>query len=117
VRFIFAEMRRQSITYVQMADRSGLSRESITAWRVRNVPDVSSIEAALGVLGFRLADMVETTPKSAEERAEERLVRERIAAAQEPGSPQQQREAYRAAASMLRHNGGPALDSDAAVQP
>jgi hypothetical protein len=54
-RLVFAEMQRQGITYVDMADKSGISRETLTAWRVRNVPDLTSLEACFGVLRLRLA--------------------------------------------------------------
>lgn len=54
VRFVFHEMRRQEITYGEQADRSGLSRETLTAWRKRSKPDLESLEAVLGVLGYGL---------------------------------------------------------------
>jgi transcriptional regulator with XRE-family HTH domain len=53
VRLLFAGMIEQNITYVQMAERSGISRETLTAWRVRYTPDLISLEAVLGVLGLR----------------------------------------------------------------
>ena len=57
VRFVFYEMRRQKVTYVEQAERSGLSRETLTAWRKRSKPDLESLEAALGVLGYGLIPM------------------------------------------------------------
>lgn len=57
VRFVFFEMRRQKVTYGEQAERSGLSRETLTAWRKRSKPDLESLEAALGVLGYGLVPM------------------------------------------------------------
>jgi len=54
VQLIFAAMREQRVTYYAMAERSGISRETLTTWRVRYTPDLSSLEAVLGVLGLRL---------------------------------------------------------------
>lgn len=54
VRFIFRMMGRFGVTYPILADGSGLCRETITAWRVRNKPDLESAEAALGYLGYAL---------------------------------------------------------------
>jgi len=48
-------MCRQAITYVEFGERSGLARETLTAWRVRNNPDLTSLEAALGALGLKVA--------------------------------------------------------------
>ncbi len=54
VKFIFAEMKRQRVTYVELSEMTGLARETITAWRTRNKPDPDSIEAALAALGYGL---------------------------------------------------------------
>ncbi|WP_146207968.1 hypothetical protein [Azospirillum sp. TSH64] len=62
MRFIFAEMRRQGVTYVEMSEKSGLARETLTAWRTRNKPDLESLEAALGVLGFDLGPLLRGAP-------------------------------------------------------
>ncbi len=62
VRFLFAEMRRQGVTYYALAERSGLSRETITAWRTRNRPDLESIEAALGALGYDVGPLFRVAP-------------------------------------------------------
>lgn len=62
VRFVFAEMRRQGITYVEMSQRSGLARETLNAWRVRNRPDLESLEAVLGVLGYDLGPLLRDEP-------------------------------------------------------
>lgn len=60
VKFVFAEMRRQGITYCKMAERSGLARETLTAWRTRNRPDLESLEAVLGVLGYHVGPLHRT---------------------------------------------------------
>lgn len=57
VRFLFHEMRRQRMTYGEQSERSGLSRETLTAWRKRSKPDLESLEAALGALGYGLMPM------------------------------------------------------------
>lgn len=57
VRFLFHEMRRQRVSYEEQAEQSGLSRHTLTAWRGRSKPDLDSLEAALGVLGYGLVPM------------------------------------------------------------
>jgi hypothetical protein len=54
VKIVFAGMIEQGVTYVEMAELAGFSRESLTAWRVRYTPDFKNIKAALGVLGLHL---------------------------------------------------------------
>jgi transcriptional regulator with XRE-family HTH domain len=87
VRFIFAEMKRQGVTYAQMSERSGLARETITAWRTRNKPDLDSIEAALGVLGYRLSSLIEEMPAALSESAMPQIVARRVADAAKRSTP------------------------------
>jgi hypothetical protein len=57
VRFLFEEMRRQAVMYEEMEERSGVLRSTLKAWRFRNVPSLTSIEACLGVLGWTLVQV------------------------------------------------------------
>ncbi len=54
VRFLFAEMIRQNTSLAEVAQRSGVSRESISAWRYNRQPDLGNLEAALRVLDYEL---------------------------------------------------------------
>jgi hypothetical protein len=51
---IFAEMKRQRITYDELEHRSGVLRSTFKAWRTNNRPGLDTIEAALGSLGWSL---------------------------------------------------------------
>lgn len=52
VRLLFSEMRRQNVTYDEVEARSGVQRAALKAWRHRNVPTLTSMEATLAVLGY-----------------------------------------------------------------
>ncbi len=52
MKLVFAEMRRQNITYDDVEYGSGVRRAALKAWRHKNRPSLESIEAALGFLGF-----------------------------------------------------------------
>jgi hypothetical protein len=49
---VFAEMKRQGVTYDELEWRSGVLRSTFKAWRTNNRPGLDTIEAALGVLGW-----------------------------------------------------------------
>jgi hypothetical protein len=51
---VFAEMRRQGVTYDELEHRSGVLRSTFKAWRTNNKPGLDTIEAALGALGWSL---------------------------------------------------------------
>lgn len=51
---VFAEMKRQGMTYDSLEWSAGVLRSTVKAWRKNNRPGLESIEAALGVLGFNL---------------------------------------------------------------
>ena len=54
-RFIFAEMKRLRCTYDEMEARSGVLRSTVKIWRrPTTLPHIPTLEAALGVLGWRL---------------------------------------------------------------
>lgn len=59
VQRIFQEMLTQQVTYSDLADRAGITRETISAWRTRNSPSLANVVAVLGVLGYEL-EVVET---------------------------------------------------------
>lgn len=51
---VFAEMRRQGVTYDELEHRAGVLRSTFKAWRKSNRPGLDTIEAALGALGWSL---------------------------------------------------------------
>lgn len=55
VRKLIEEMNKQQIGLLDMADRSGVNKNTIKDWRTRTVPTIDNIEACLNVVGLRLA--------------------------------------------------------------
>jgi hypothetical protein len=53
-RLVFAEMRRQGVTYADLEWKSGVLISTFKAWRTDNSPGLTSIEATLGALGWTL---------------------------------------------------------------
>lgn len=51
---VFAEMKRQCVTYEELEWRSGVLRSTFKAWRTDNRPGLDTIEAALGSLGWHV---------------------------------------------------------------
>lgn len=51
---VFAEMRRQGVTYDSLEWRAGVLRSTFKAWRKNNRPGLDTIEAALGALGWHV---------------------------------------------------------------
>lgn len=51
-RLLFSEMARQRVTYWDLHLDSGVLVSTVKAWRLDNVPGLSTIEAALGALGW-----------------------------------------------------------------
>ena len=49
---VFREMRRQGVTYWELEQRAGVLAATYKAWRTANTPGLSSVEAALGSLGW-----------------------------------------------------------------
>jgi len=49
---VFAEMRRQAVTYEELEWRSGVLRSTFKAWRTNNKPGLDTLEAALGALNW-----------------------------------------------------------------
>jgi transcriptional regulator with XRE-family HTH domain len=54
VRLFFSEMARQGLRYQDVEDVSGVLRASQKAWRKKNTPSLSSLQAVLNTLGFDL---------------------------------------------------------------
>lgn len=53
-RFIAREMQRQQATYDDVERRSGVSGRTVQNWMNRSSPNLASIEAVLGALGYCL---------------------------------------------------------------
>ncbi|WOH76445.1 hypothetical protein RX330_15685 [Bradyrhizobium sp. NDS-1] len=54
VKLVFAEMARQKLRYLDVAERSGVQHATLKAWRKKNRPGLESVEAVLATLGFGL---------------------------------------------------------------
>jgi len=52
VKLVFAEMKRQNVKYDLVEERSGVLRTTVKAWRHKNAPGLTLIEAVLGSLGW-----------------------------------------------------------------
>jgi|GEM_PF-1778903 len=65
-KIVFAEMRRQNVTYDELEYRSGVLKSTFKAWRTNNKPGLESIQAALGALGWEFLPMprLENLPES-----------------------------------------------------
>lgn len=58
VKLVFSEMQRQRITYDEVEIGSGVNRPTIKAWRHKNRPNLDSIEAVLGFLGWDMVPLL-----------------------------------------------------------
>lgn len=54
VRRLYEEMNHQRIGIRDLADRAGVSHQTIENWRRSNMPQIDTIDAAFQVLGMRL---------------------------------------------------------------
>ena len=54
VKVLFEEMNRQQIGVCDIADRSGVNKNTIIGWRKRAVPNLVNIEACYTVMGYQL---------------------------------------------------------------
>lgn len=54
VRRLFTEMHKQKIGVLDMADRSGVNKNTLKDWRTRTTPRIADIEACFNVLGLTL---------------------------------------------------------------
>lgn len=55
VKRLFVEMNRHQIGVLDMAERSGVNKNTIKDWRTRTVPTVDNFLACLNVLGLTLS--------------------------------------------------------------
>lgn len=53
-KLMFAEMKRQRVSYDELEHRSGVLRCTFKSWRLEKNPGLITIEAALGALGWAL---------------------------------------------------------------
>lgn len=53
MRRLFVEMNKQQIGLLDMADRSGVNKNTIHDWKTRSMPNLQNIEACYSVLGLR----------------------------------------------------------------
>jgi len=68
-KLVFAEMRRQGVTYSELEWRAGVLASTFKAWRGQSAPGLASIEAALGALGWALVPVPKLETFSPEVRA------------------------------------------------
>ncbi len=54
VRRLFEEMNNQQICMLDVAERSGVNKNTLKDWRVRTIPRVADLEACFNVLGLTL---------------------------------------------------------------
>ena len=54
VRRLFIEMQKQRIGVLDMAERSGVNKNTLKDWRTRTIPRVADLEACFNVLGLSL---------------------------------------------------------------
>ena len=54
VRWLFEEMNRQQIGTRDLADRSGVSHNTIDQWKFRRSPQHEHLEAVINALGYEL---------------------------------------------------------------
>jgi len=55
VSIFFEEQNRQDISLVELGKRAGMTGSTLASWRLRSMPRVDYLEAALNCLGYRLA--------------------------------------------------------------
>jgi hypothetical protein len=56
-KIVFAEMRRQGVTYDELEYRSGVLKSTFKAWRTHNAPGLETLSAALQALGWEWLPM------------------------------------------------------------
>lgn len=54
VRRIFEEIDNQQVAMQDLADRAGVNRVTISAWKRRNNPSLANIQAVANVLGLEI---------------------------------------------------------------
>lgn len=51
---LFIEMNKQQIGILDMAERSGVNKNTICDWKRRSIPKIDNIDACFAVLGMKL---------------------------------------------------------------
>jgi hypothetical protein len=59
VRWIFEEMNRQRIGTRDLAERSGVSHNTVEQWKFRRSPKLDCLEATINALGYDLTVRVQ----------------------------------------------------------
>jgi len=54
VRDLFVWMNKEQIGILDMAERSGVNKNTINDWKRRSMPSVANLDACYSVLGLRL---------------------------------------------------------------
>ncbi|THD38318.1 MAG: hypothetical protein E7773_00765 [Sphingomonas sp.] len=68
-KLVFAEMKRQGVTYADLEWGAGVQITTFKAWRSDNRPGLETIEAALGALGWALVPVPNLNMLAPEDRA------------------------------------------------
>ena len=55
VRKLFEEMNKQQIGVVDLAERCGVNKNTISGWRKKSIPNIINIEACFSVLGMEVS--------------------------------------------------------------
>lgn len=55
VRRLWQEIIRQQVPIWLVADKAGIHRQTMRSWRYHRPPKIADLEAALNVLGYKLA--------------------------------------------------------------
>lgn len=55
VKLLFIEMNAQQIGLLDMAERSGVSKNTIVCWKRRAIPNLANIDACFNVLGMKIS--------------------------------------------------------------
>ena len=55
VKRLFEEMNKEQIGMLDMSERTGVSKDTIFAWKRRAVPNIVNLEACFTVLGKKLS--------------------------------------------------------------
>ena len=105
---VFAEMKRQNVSYDELEHRAGVLRSTFKAWRTNNRPGLDTIEAALGSLGWHVLPV----PKPETLPAQLRADLEAVAAKHCAALPCLE---FIAAAVGRRHDGGRGSPGQAAA--
>jgi len=64
VRDLYRLMNEEQVGLLDMSERVGTHKDTITGWRTKSTPRVDMLEACLNVLGYRLR--IERIPEAAE---------------------------------------------------